>query len=129
VADDLAEAHRELIASRKRFKRMYVDTGWGHDEVERDDGDIADAYMYYDEMVAERKARGLYDEMVAECKAQGREVEGRYHQHFQANHEGLEPSDDECERYDPEDHEEQCDEYGDQCGDPEIKHDACKEDG
>ena len=129
VADDLAEAHRELIASRKRFKRMYVDTGWGHDEVERDDGDIADAYMYYDEMVAERKARGLYDEMVAERKAQGREVEGRYHQHFQANHEGLEPSDDECERYDPEDHEEQCDEYGDQCGDPEIKHDACKEDG
>ncbi len=70
-------------------------------------GDIADAYMYYDEMVAERKA-------------QGREVEGRYRQHSQSNHEGLEPSDDECERYDPEDHDEQCDEYGDQSGDPET---------
>jgi hypothetical protein len=97
---------------------MYVDTGWGHEEVEQDDGagDLADAYMYYDEMVAERKA-------------QGREVEGRYRQHFQSNHEGLEQSDDECERYDPEDYDEPCDEYGDQCDDPEIKHDACKEDG
>jgi len=131
VAADLAEARRELIESRKRFKRMYVDTGWGHEEVERDDGagDIADAYMYYDEMVAERKARKDYDEMVAERKAQGREVEGRYRQHFQSNHEGLVPSDDECERYDPEDHDEQCDEYGDQSGDPEITFNACKEDG
>jgi hypothetical protein len=67
----------------------------------------ADAYLVYDEMVAERKA-------------QGREVEGKYRQHFQANHEGLVPSDDECERYDPEEYDEQCDEYGDQCGDPEI---------
>jgi hypothetical protein len=118
VAADLAEARRELIESRKRFKRMYVDTGWGHEEVERDDGtgDIADAYMYYDEMVAERKA-------------QGREVEGRYRQHFQSNHEGLQPSDDECERYDPEDHDEQCDEYGDQTGEPETTFNACKEDG
>ena len=62
----------------------------------------------------------VYDEMVAERKAQGREVEGKYRQNFQANHEGLEPSDDECERYDPEEYDEQCDEYGDQCGDPEI---------
>lgn len=61
VAVDLAEARRELIESRKRFRRMYVDTGWGHEEVERDDGagDIADAYLFYDEMVAERKAQGL----------------------------------------------------------------------
>jgi hypothetical protein len=103
---------------------MYVDTGWGHDEVERDDGagDLADAYMYYDEMVAERKA-------------QGREVEGKYRQSSQTNREGLEPSDDEyerydeCERYDPEDHDEQCDEYGNQCGDPEMTTDACKGDG
>jgi hypothetical protein len=124
VAADLVEARRELLESRKRFKRIYVDTGWGHEEVERDDGagDLADAYMYYDEMVAERKA-------------QGREVEGRYRQHSQSNHEGLEPSDDEREQYDeyeeydPEDHDEQCDEYGNQCGDPEMTIDACKGDG
>ena len=118
VAADLAEARRELIESRKRFKRMYVDTGWGHEEVERDDGadDMAEMYRCYDEMKAERKA-------------QGRELEGRYRQNFQTNREGLEPSDDECEQYDPEDHDEQCDEYGDQTNDPEIKSDACKEDG
>ena len=49
----------------------------GHDDVERDEGDIADAWLFYDDMVAERKANG-------------RKTEGRYRQNFQTNRQNFE---------------------------------------
>jgi hypothetical protein len=71
----------------------------------------------------------IYDALLRTLVASIRDRVGVRHLHkskpIARTSKGIEPSDDDDdEQYDPEDYDEQCDEYGDQCGNPEVKFDA-----
>ena len=73
----LRGAQPRRLAKQLRGEQHTLVREQGHDDVERDEGDIADAWLFYDDMVAERKANG-------------RETEGRYRQNFQTNRQNFE---------------------------------------